>query len=466
VLGCGPAYAQAVAEYALGLALDLARGISREDRAFREGRERYLVAGNADAVLLRHADVGLIGYGNLGRALRPLLAPFSPTIRVYDPWLPGSVLREADLIPASLAEVLSASTFVFVLAAVTSDSQHLLGGPQFDLLQNGSRLILVSRAAVADFPALLDRVAAGKFLAAIDVWPAEPVEADDRSRRLDGLVLSAHRAGGIPAAFTQIGDMVVDVQTLIAAGLPPARLQVGARELVGRYRNRPAGAPADGDVVTVPADGVLFDCDGVLVDSDASVAQAWGRWARKYLLDPVAVGEMVHGRRAADTVELLIGAADRGVALDDINAFEVQDAATVTPVPGALELTNGMADASWAVVTSGNRILARARLSAAGIASPAVLITADDVSNGKPDPEGYLAAAQQIGVAPDRTVVFEDAASGVLAARAAGVGAVIGVGARALETDADVVVQDLRGITWTGGELLVPAAGVLRTVRG
>ena len=176
VLGCGPAYAQAVAEYALGLALDLARGISREDRAFREGRERYLGAGNADAVLLRHADVGLIGYGNLGRALRPLLAPFSPTIRVYDPWLPASVLREADLIPSSLEEVLSASTFVFVLAAVTSDSQHLLGGPQFDLLQNGSRLILVSRAAVADFPALLDRVAAGKFLAAIDVWPAEPVD--------------------------------------------------------------------------------------------------------------------------------------------------------------------------------------------------------------------------------------------------------------------------------------------------
>src|SRR6476620_6719946 len=86
VLGCGPAYAQAVAEYALGLALDLARGISREDRAFRAGRERYLGEGNADAVLLRHYDVGLIGFGNMGRALLPLLAPFSPTIRVFDPW--------------------------------------------------------------------------------------------------------------------------------------------------------------------------------------------------------------------------------------------------------------------------------------------------------------------------------------------------------------------------------------------
>jgi sugar-phosphatase len=327
-------------------------------------------------------------------------------------------------------------------------------------------VILVSRAAVADFPALLDRVEAGRFLAAIDVWPAEPVDPDDRSRRLDGLVLSAHRAGGIPAAFTQIGDMVVDDLTLIAAGLPPARMQVAARELVGRYRNRPAGAPTDSDVVTVPADGVLFDCDGVLVDSDASVAQAWSRWARKYQLDPVAVGEMVHGRRASDTVEVLIGPADRAVALDDINAFEVEDAATVTPVPGALELIDGMTGARWAAVTSGNRILARARLSAAGIAPPEVLITADDVVNGKPDPEGYLSAARQIGVGPERAVVFEDAASGVLAARAAGVGSVVGVGARALETDADVVVQDLRGITWRGGELQIQRAGILRADRG
>ena len=241
VLGCGPAYAQAVAEYALGLAIDLARGISREDRAFRAGRERYLGAGNADAVLLRHADVGFIGFGNLGRALRPLLAPFHPTIRVYDPWLPAAVLREAEVSPAALDEVLSHSTFVFVLAAVTSESQHLLGPDQLDLLIPGARLILVSRAAVVDYPAMFERVAAGKFLAAVDVWPAEPVAADDRSRQLEGLLLSAHRAGGIPAAFNQIGDMVVDDLTLIAAGLPPARMQVAARELVGRYRNRPAG---------------------------------------------------------------------------------------------------------------------------------------------------------------------------------------------------------------------------------
>ena len=241
VLGCGPAYAQAVAEHALGLALDLARGISREDRAFRAGRERYLGEGNADAVLLRHADVGLVGYGNLGRALRPLLAPFAPTVRVFDPWLPDAVLREADVVPASLDDTLSRSTFVFVLATVTADSEHLLGARELDLLPDRARLVLVSRAAVTDYDALAERVTAGRLLAAVDVWPTEPVPADSSFRSAEGVVLSAHRAGGIPAAFQEIGEMVVDDLELLSRGLAPIRMQQAAPELVGRYRNRPAG---------------------------------------------------------------------------------------------------------------------------------------------------------------------------------------------------------------------------------
>lgn len=239
VLGCGPAYAQPVAEYALGLAIDLARGITREDRAFRAGRERYTIDGNHDAILLRHSDVGFVGFGNLGRALLPLLRPFAPRVRVYDPWLPASVLREADVEPASLDEVLSASTFVFVLAAITDENQHLLDGARLDLLQPGARLVLVSRAAVADFPALYSRVEAGRLLAAIDVWPDEPVPADDPGRSLEGLVLSAHRAGGMTSAFHQIGEMVLDDLTQLASGLPPVRMQVASRELIGRYRSKP-----------------------------------------------------------------------------------------------------------------------------------------------------------------------------------------------------------------------------------
>src|SRR6195952_836755 len=239
VLGCGPAYADAVAEFSLGLALDLARGISREDRAFRRGDESYVASGNADAILLRGAPIGLIGFGNLGRGLRPLLEPFRPVLRVYDPWLPASALEREGVLPSSLSEVLSTSAIVFVLATVTEESEHLLGPAELDLLPAGARLVLVSRAPVVDYPALFERVAAGRLLAAIDVWPEEPVPADYPARSLEGLVLSPHRAGGIPQAFLQIGRMVVDDLTLIAAGLPPVRMQVAARELVDRYRNRP-----------------------------------------------------------------------------------------------------------------------------------------------------------------------------------------------------------------------------------
>ena len=239
VLGCGPAYADAVAEMALGLALDLARGISREDRAFRSGREQYVSANTADSLLLRGSSVGLIGFGNLGRSLHRLLAAFDPVIRAYDPWLPDAVLRDLGVIPAGLTETLTASRFVFVLAAVTDSNEHLVGRAELALLPPGARLVLVSRAAVVDYDALIEGVRRGAFLAAVDVWPEEPLSADHPARSLEGMVLSPHRAGGIPQAFRAIGEMVCDDLELIAQGLPPVRMQIAAPELVTRYRNKP-----------------------------------------------------------------------------------------------------------------------------------------------------------------------------------------------------------------------------------
>jgi phosphoglycerate dehydrogenase-like enzyme len=241
VVACMPVYAQAVAEFSLGLALDLARGISREDRAFREGRERYVSAGTQDSILLRGSDVGILGYGNLSRALRPLLEPFRPVIRTYDPWLPDAVIREAGMFPATLEEVLRRSTFLFINATVTEESTHLLNADNLPLIPKGARVILASRAAVVDFDALVRHVAAGDFLCATDVWPEEPAPADHPARTLEGFVLSPHRAGGIPSAFLEIGEMVLDDLGLLARGLPPVRMQAAARELVTRYRSRPVG---------------------------------------------------------------------------------------------------------------------------------------------------------------------------------------------------------------------------------
>jgi phosphoglycerate dehydrogenase-like enzyme len=239
VLGCGPAYAQPVAEFALGLALDLARGISAGDRAFRAGTERYTEAGNVGSILLQHADVGLVGVGNLGRALLPLLWPFRVRVRAFDPWLPPRALAALDVEPAGLDELLRTSTFAFVLASATSENAHLLDAERLGLIPDGGRLVLVSRAAVVDFAALCARVAAGQLRAAVDVWPDEPVPPDDPARQLDGMVLSAHRAGAISAALRAIGEMVLDDLTQIASGLPPVRMQQAAPELATRYRNRP-----------------------------------------------------------------------------------------------------------------------------------------------------------------------------------------------------------------------------------
>ena len=239
VVVCAPVCAQAVAEFSLALALDLARGISREDRAFREGRERYVAAGNADAILLRGADVGILGYGNIGRALLPLLEPFRPTVRAFDPWLPDSVIRAAGMQPAALEGVLESSTFLFILATVTEESQHLLNAENMRLIPSGARVVLSSRAAVVDFEAMVRYVEQGRFLCATDVWPEEPVAADHPARGVEGMILSAHRAGGIPEAFHEIGEMVLDDLDLLARGLPPVRNQSAVRELVTRYRSRP-----------------------------------------------------------------------------------------------------------------------------------------------------------------------------------------------------------------------------------
>jgi sugar-phosphatase len=214
----------------------------------------------------------------------------------------------------------------------------------------------------------------------------------------------------------------------------------------------------------VPARGLLIDCDGVLVDSDASVRRSWARWASGRGLDAERIVEQAHGRRSGDTVAELVDPGERAGALAMIDQLELDDAASVTAVPGAAELLAGLPPERWAVVTSGTTALAGARLAAAGLPRPAVLVSADDVTEGKPAPDGYLAAAARLGLPAARTVVLEDSPAGLAAGRVAGVGTVIGVGERARDADpalADLVVRDLRGLRWAADTLAVPVAALL-----
>jgi phosphoglycerate dehydrogenase-like enzyme len=246
VLSIAPVFAHPVAEMALGLALDLARGITHADRLMRQGREQYGLAGNRDAFALRGSTIGFVGCGNLGRALIPLLAPLRPRLLIHDPWLPDSVIRELGGEPASLDAVLREPRVIFALAGVTEENLRLLDRPRLETIRSDAVFVLVSRAGLVDFDALVDLVAAGRFRAAIDVFPLEPVASNDRVRRVEGLILSAHRAGGLPTALAGIGEMIVDDLDLILRGLPPQRLQAARPETVTRWRNPPGRSYAPG----------------------------------------------------------------------------------------------------------------------------------------------------------------------------------------------------------------------------
>jgi phosphoglycerate dehydrogenase-like enzyme len=212
----------------------------------RQGREQYGLAGNRDAFALRGSTIGFVGCGNLGRALIPLLAPLRPRLLIHDPWLPDSVIRELGGEPASLDAVLREPRVIFALAGVTEENLRLLDRPRLATIRSDAVFVLVSRAGLVDFDALVDLVAAGRFRAAIDVFPLEPVASNDRVRRVEGLILSAHRAGGLPTALAGIGEMVVDDLELILRGLPPQRLQAARPETVTRWRNPPGRSYAPG----------------------------------------------------------------------------------------------------------------------------------------------------------------------------------------------------------------------------
>jgi phosphoglycerate dehydrogenase-like enzyme len=241
VLSIGPAFATPVAEMCLALALDLARGVTAGDRAMREGTETYGMAACADAVMLSGARVGIIGYGNIGRALRRMLSGFRAHVSVYDPWLPDNVLREDDTHPMTLEELLTTSQFIIVLAGVTSENQGFLDRAKLELIPPQSILILGSRAAVIDFDAFVELANAGRFRAATDVFPSEPVDPGHGVRQ-SRLLLSSHRAGGGPTTSFTIGEMVIDDLNLILQGLPPVRLQAARRETVSRMRSLPGRA--------------------------------------------------------------------------------------------------------------------------------------------------------------------------------------------------------------------------------
>ena len=239
ILNISPVFAEPVAEAALGMAIDVSRGITRSDRLFRQGTEQYGLAANTQAFSLFRQSIGFIGLGDLGRAILPLLRPFDCHVRAYDPWLPAEYIQNLGCEAASLDDVLHRSRLIFVVAGATSQNQGFLGAKQFASMQPGAALVLVSRAAVVDFEAMLDFAAKGHIRVATDVLPEEPLPASHRARQIDNVILCAHQAGAMESAIKQIGKLVVADAELIARGLPPILCKVAQPETVNLFRSKP-----------------------------------------------------------------------------------------------------------------------------------------------------------------------------------------------------------------------------------
>ena len=213
-------------------------------------------------------------------------------------------------------------------------------------------------------------------------------------------------------------------------------------------------------MIEIETRGILFDCDGVLVDSLESAGRAWNIWSTTWAPQFDFHRDIVHGQRAGETIAQLVDADAFAVAEAELAQLELDHVDGTRAIPGAVELTASLTPGAWTVVTSGLRALAERRLAAAGIARPDAYVAAEDVANGKPDPEPYRRGAELLGLDPAHCVVFEDAPAGIAAARAAGVPFVIGVGANSAVGNPNVIVDDLRSVSWVDGRLRIePAAG-------
>lgn len=170
----------------------------------------------------------------------------------------------------------------------------------------------------------------------------------------------------------------------------------------------------------------LFDMDGTLVNSIAVVERVWREWAVDNGIEPEAFLQRIHGMRALEVVQReAVPGLDVDEQADMLLQREMDDVNGIVQIPGAAAFLGKLPAGKWAIVTSAARALAERRLAAAGLTPPDVMICAEDVVNGKPDPEGYRKAAEKLGVSPESCVVFEDAPAGIQAGECMGATVVV-----------------------------------------
>ena len=205
-------------------------------------------------------------------------------------------------------------------------------------------------------------------------------------------------------------------------------------------------------VLTLRAEALLLDMDGTLVHSTTEVETVWRLWCQSHRLDPEPVLAMCPGMRSREVIRALAPQLDvaREVAL--LDELEIQHAGVAEPIAGARTLLGALSPARWVLVTSASQRVARHRLASAGLPLPRLLIGAEDVVRGKPDPEPYLLAASRLGLAPADCLVFEDAPAGIHSALQAGCQVVQIGGDKRLDGGVRARLEDWRQIRLTEDE--------------
>ncbi len=240
-----PAFGEVVAELGLGLALDVRRGITQADRSMRTRTEAWLHVGNLPNASLFDATVGFVGCGGISRHLQQLLVPFRTRLVGYDPPMGDDALRQRSIEPVTLERLFDIADVIFVLAAPTSSTKKLISRRLLGRLGPHQALVVLSRASVVDFDAMVERSNEAGIRFATDVYPTEPIPEDAPVRDAPHAVLTPHLAGALPNALRRIGRYVVDDLVALLAGDEPSRLQYLTPEtreglLTARSKARPA----------------------------------------------------------------------------------------------------------------------------------------------------------------------------------------------------------------------------------
>ena len=225
VLSCAPGFRQSVAEMTLAMVLAGARGLVTEHEGFRAGREHWLADNPATDFTLFGAKVGFVGYGSIARVTHDLMRPFAPQVSAFDPWLPRDIASAAGADLVALDDLMADSRCIIVVAAPSHENKGLIGAPEIAQMPKGALLVLISRAHLVDFDAVLDATQAGHIRAAIDVFPSEPVVADHPMRANPNLILSPHRAAAVAGGRQLIGQLILSDIAALMDGKTPAALQ-------------------------------------------------------------------------------------------------------------------------------------------------------------------------------------------------------------------------------------------------